>query len=155
MALAAASRLFAEGIRRGDRVAILAENDAHWCAALLGILRIGATAVPLDTAYKPKQIETLLADSGAKAILFGARFAGTAQAPDSLPLREATEPEGELAFLPESLACPDDPAVILYTSGTTSDPKGVVLTHGNFLAEREAAFSVVTIDERDGVLSVL
>src|SRR5512145_2882338 len=69
MALAAAARLFAHGVRRGDRVAILAENDAHWCAAFLGILRIGATAVPLDTSYKPKQIATLLADSGAKALL--------------------------------------------------------------------------------------
>lgn len=155
MALAAAARLFAHGVRRGDRVAILAENDAHWCAAFLGILRIGATAVPLDTSYKPKQIATLLADSGAKALLYGARFAGAAEAPVLLPLREATERGGEPASLPESLAGRDDPAVILYTSGTTSDPKGVVLTHGNFLAEREAAFSVVRVDDRDGVLSVL
>src|SRR3989442_7519688 len=48
-----------------------------------------------------------------------------------------------------------DPAVILYTSGTTSDPKGVVLTHGNLLAEMEAVFQVVRVDERDSILGVL
>ena len=39
-------------VARGDRCALLAENDAHWCAAYLGVLRLGAVAVPLDTAYK-------------------------------------------------------------------------------------------------------
>ena len=162
MSLAAASRLFARGVRRGDRVALLAENDAHWCAALLGVLRLGATAVPLDTSYKPKQIATLLADSGATTLLFGQRHAEAAReavaggdGPILLSLRETTRPEEPIESLPDGLAGRDDPAVILYTSGTTSDPKGVVLTHGNLLAEREAAFQVVKIDERDGILSVL
>src|ERR1019366_1228422 len=48
-----------------------------------------------------------------------------------------------------------DPAVLLYTSGTTSDPKGVILTHGNLDAERAAAFTVIDVRERDAVLGVL
>ncbi len=50
---------------------------------------------------------------------------------------------------------PTAPAVILYTSGTTSDPKGVVLTHANLLAERDAAFAVVEVTEQDAILGVL
>src|SRR5262249_47973057 len=59
---------------------------------------------------------------------------------------------------PPLLPCPSrrsDPAVLLYTSGTTSDPKGVVLTHANLLAEREGAFKVVRVSSRDCVLGVL
>ena len=48
--------LTAQGISRGDRVAILGDNDASWIAAYLGVLRIGAIAVPMDTAYRPAQI---------------------------------------------------------------------------------------------------
>ncbi|HEX5042984.1 MAG TPA: AMP-binding protein [Candidatus Polarisedimenticolaceae bacterium] len=153
MTLSVASRLAAEGCGKGDRVAVLAANDARWCAAFLGILRLGAVAVPLDTAYTPKQITTLLADSGAKVLLADARHASPGTAIPVLPLE--SEGGGGGVALPASAIGPDDPAVILYTSGTTSDPKGVVLTHGNFLAEREAVFSIVRIDERDAVLSVL
>ena len=49
----------------GDCCAILAENSARWCATYLGILRLGAVAVPFDTTYKPEQVAELLADSGA------------------------------------------------------------------------------------------
>src|SRR5207253_406868 len=51
-----------QGVQTGDRCALLAENDAHWCAAYLGILRLGAVAVPLDTAYKAAQVARLIAD---------------------------------------------------------------------------------------------
>ena len=60
-----AAWLAAEGIAPGDRCAILAHNDAHWCAAYLGILKRGAVAVPLDTNYSAAQVATILRDSGA------------------------------------------------------------------------------------------
>ena len=57
--------------------------------------------------------------------------------------------------LPPCPASESTPAVMLYTSGTTSDPKGVVLTHGNLRAEREGAFRVIQVDERDAILAIL
>ena len=168
----AAGWLAARGLEPGDSCAILADNDAHWCAAYLGILRLGGVAVPLDTAYTPNQIAVLLRDSRAKILfttlhyLAAAGEAAKASGSSSeIVLLHGTAPgvanfdeilKGSVsAPLPPCPARRPDPAVILYTSGTTSDPKGVVLTHGNLLAEIEAVLAVVQLDERDCVLGVL
>jgi len=175
---------------RGDGCAILADNDARWCAAYLGVLQLGCVAVPLDTAYKGPQIAALLRDSGARVLFTAPKYLPAAReavtlagTPTELVLLQGPAPDGggaaetRVASLDETLAqaemvsagrspqavmpmppCPAtraDPAVILYTSGTTSDPKGVVLTHGNLLAEMEAVFQVVRVDERDSILGVL
>jgi long-chain acyl-CoA synthetase len=158
MASAWASWLAHNGIAAGDRCAILAGNDAHWCAAYLGILKRGAIAVPLDTNYSAAQVATIVRDSGARLIFAsekfeapardsGARYVNLHQQPDRT---KPVEPLDRLEALE-----PGAPAVILYTSGTTSDPKGVVLTHANLLAERDAAFAVVNVSDKDAVLGVL
>jgi long-chain acyl-CoA synthetase len=156
MASAWADRLAVAGIAPGDRCAILAHNDAHWCAAYLGILKRGAVAVPLDTNYSAAQVATIVRDAGAKVLLVSDRLkANAAHAGVGLldlhaePL-EPREPVESLQPIEPSAA-----AVILYTSGTTSDPKGVVLTHANLIAERDAAFAVVTVTEHDVILGVL
>jgi len=175
LADSAARFLLGRGFARGDRAAILADNDAHWCAAYLGLLRLGAVPVPLDTAYKPAQIAALLRDSGAKVLFTTGKYlaaseeAARACSPSPeivllhdegvgaryiVPLR-AHQDSASPNDLPPCPATPDDPAVILYTSGTTSDPKGVVLTHRNLLAERDAVFQIVHIDEHDSILGVL
>ena len=157
MASAWAAWLAAEGLAPGDRVAILAHNDAHWCAAYLGILKRGAVAVPLDTNYSAAQVAKIVIDSGAKLILASEKFEKVAadsgtkvQNLHLVPNRtKPMEPMEPLEPVPSSAA------VILYTSGTTSDPKGVVLTHGNLLAERDAAFAVVNVTDKDALLAVL
>ncbi|HET9370365.1 MAG TPA: AMP-binding protein [Vicinamibacterales bacterium] len=165
-----AAWLLAFGIGRGDRAAILADNDAPWIAAYLGILQIGAVAVPLDTAYKAAQVRTVVENAGARVLFTTPRYLETA-------LAAATERGDALRVVlisggahgitgPDRIAAADpataiadasdaDAAVILYTSGTTADPKGVVLTHGNLEAERAAALSIVHVDDRDAVLGVL
>ncbi len=168
---AAARFLSSREIREGDRCAILADNDIAWCAAYLGILRIGAIAVPFDTHYAPQQVAKLLQDSGSKIIFTTEHYAAGVEEASKLagtsvqlallrgshrnfeslskPLNRPPEP------LPPSIAKLNDAAVILYTSGTTSDPKGVVLTHGNLLAEAEAVFARLKLDENDSILGVM
>ena len=163
-----AAWLTAQGVAQGDRCAILADNDARWCAAYLGILRLGAVVVPLDTNYSAAQVATVLSASGARLLLCGTRLLPVAEAAAAgLPIVRMYRQDGDdraslddmFAAVPGPLlpspAAPGDPAVILYTSGTTSDPKGVVLTHGNLAGERESAFAAVQVDQRDAVLGVL
>jgi long-chain acyl-CoA synthetase len=168
MATQARARLAEKGLGPGDRCVILAENDARWCAVFLGILQIGAVAVPLDTNYAPKQIARLLQDSGARLLVASARMEAAAR---QAAAQSSASPGYGCVVLPlgggdsagsaedaGGAACPatrDDAAVILYTSGTTSDPKGVVLTHGNLLAELEGILRSVWLDERDALLGVL
>lgn len=155
--------LTANGVQPGDRCAILAHNDAHWCGVYLGILRAGATAVPLDTNYSAKQVATIVRDAGARLLFVSERLRPVvAQALNDGLLDPQIDivdvhsfPGTATALSPEAQYEPSSPAVILYTSGTTSDPKGVVLTHANLLAERDAAFKVVTVTNEDALLGVL
>jgi len=161
-----------QGVKPGDRCAILGDNDAHWCAAYLGALRLGAVVVPLDTAYKPKQVAILLKDCDAAVLFTTPRFLQTARQavtnhPTSCRLALLHDPVEDLPglnevvrsapseTLPPSPATPADAAVMLYTSGTTSDPKGVVLTHGNLLAEMDAVVETVSLNKDDRILGVL
>jgi long-chain acyl-CoA synthetase len=155
MASSWASWLASQGIAGGDRCAILASNDAHWCAAYLGILKLGAVAVPLDTNYSAAQVTTIVGDSGAKLLFVSDTFKSNG-VDSGVPLVNLHDVPGSTGRLePLEPIEPLEPAVILYTSGTTSDPKGVVLTHANLLAERDAAFGVVKVTEKDAVLGVL
>ncbi len=154
------------GVGRGDRAAILADNDAAWVAAYLGVLRLGAVAVPLDTAYKAPQVRTVLADSGARVLFTTEKYLETARAAAdaaTLVLLAGRSPGVvDVPSLPENGAAPpivdldgDAAAVILYTSGTTADPKGVVLTHANLDAECDSALAIVPVGPRDAILGVL
>lgn len=168
---AAGTSLRSRGIGSGDACAILADNSVAWCVAYLGILRAGAVAVPLDTHYTAAQVATLVRDSGAKILLTTLRYlpaaeeaVGTGLLSTKVVLLEgdsAAAPslgqagQQRLGLPPPRVSTRQDPAAILYTSGTTSDPKGVMLTHGNLFAEAEAVFRVLRVDERDAILGVL
>jgi len=167
-----AAALHARGMVPGERCIILAENDFRWVAAYLGVFRLGAVAVPLDTAYKANQIAALLRDSGARLVFTAPRFLPAVQG--ALAAGNSTaevillhgSADGSLAFdeflaagrgvaLPACPATPADTAAILYSSGTTGDPKGVVLSHGNLFAEADAVFDHVSVKEDDVILGVL
>ena len=166
------------GAAGGRRCAILAFNSPAWVAAYLGIIASGNTAVPLDTAFNAAQVAKLLEDSGATLLFVDQRhleIAKQALADEALSSR-ASSPDVQLVMLdaqhegmpyvaeivlaaqggfsPAPLQ-PDDVCAIIYTSGTTSDPKGVMLTDGNLSAELESIRKFIPLSPRDALLGVL
>jgi acyl-CoA synthetase (AMP-forming)/AMP-acid ligase II len=159
---AAARALLAVGVERGDRVAVWAPNSLEWIVAALGITTAGATLVPVNTRFKGAEAAFVLGRSGAR-ILFTVRgFLDTdypallrAAGVEELPMLEHTvllagdAGEDELGFddflahgdsIPEEMVdarvgslIADDPSDVVFTSGTTGTPKGVVMTHGQTL----------------------
>jgi long-chain acyl-CoA synthetase len=166
-------------LQAGARVAIFADNHPRWVAMYLGIIAAGYTAVPLDTAFHDDQVAKLLKDSGAILLVTDVKHLPTAQkAVPGLPvelvltdpgnLKPDKDPDqprwvGDLDAIfkagPGSFrameAPADNTAALLYTSGTTADPKGVQLTHANLLGEVNAVFQVLNIGSTDAVLGIL
>ena len=171
MSEAVAQWLAASGLSRGARCAILAANGPRWVAGYFGTMAAGMVVVPFDTAFTAEQVSKLLDNSGSSLLFADAKHAQTAaRAIASRPIRlvlmeaapgiEATASLDQIfsAFSGEFLpleAEAGETAAILYTSGTTSDPKGVMLTHANFHAETDGAFRIVTFGPDDAILGVL
>jgi long-chain acyl-CoA synthetase len=134
------------GLSAGDRVAILALNRAEYIAAVFGILRLGAVPVLVNIKLATETIEYILQDSGAKLAFAENAFAHLA---GKLPLIdfdadfETFLDPGEYAALP---AAHDQLSMLLYTSGTTGQPKGVLLHHGG----QNWAAAVLTESRRIG-----
>ena len=160
------------GISKGDRVALLSENRPEWGIASLGIARAGAVAVPILTDFPAEQIGNILAHSGSRAAFISAKLRRKLEA---APRGEAPLSEGLELLAIEELA-KDGPAereadggaepslprvesgdlaALVYTSGTTGLSKGVMLSHRNFIADALACDSVIRLDGRDLLLSIL
>ncbi len=177
MAESIAGWLLDSEMEAGTRVAILADNHPRWVAAYLGIIAAGGTTVPLDTAYHADQVAKLLRDSGATLLICDPKHLETSlqavadsetaivltstdrQPGTALPAKVVSSLDGIFAKYTERLRpvprAPNDVASLLYTSGTTADPKGVMLTHANLLAEADAVFAWAHIGPDDAILGVL
>ncbi|MGZ4788334.1 MAG: AMP-binding protein [Terriglobales bacterium] len=166
-----ANWLVSSRVPRGTRCAILANNGPRWVASYLGILAAGCVAVPFDTAFNSDQVAKLLLDSGADFLFVDPKQLPMARealrkAPVKLvmiypaedvdaPTLDAMLAAGPVGFRHAEVA-DDDLAAILYTSGTTSDPKGVMLAHGNIDAEAEGAFRLLPdLGPHDAILGIL
>lgn len=145
-----------QGIGKGDRVALWAPNSPWWVAAFFGILRNGSIVVPLDVRSSPDFVERVMDQSepglaiAAGSVARNWAFPSPVYAIEDLPdLIPASGPES----LPE--LAPDDLAEIVFTSGTTGAPKGVMLSHWNIRSDVEAANQVFSAVPSFEPLSIL
>ena len=170
------------GVRRGDRVAILAENSPEWAATDYACLAAGCADVPIYPTLPAHQAAYILRDSGAVAVCVsnaGQLEKVLAVRGDVPALRHviAFDPglggegvltlDGVMATGRAAVAkhpgwreaalqaAPGDLATLIYTSGTTGDPKGVMLTHGNITSNVVAALTLFDIGDEDECLSFL
>jgi amino acid adenylation domain-containing protein len=127
--LAVAGTLRARGVEPGDRVAVLAPRSAAAIVAFLGILEAGAAYVPLDPVHPEARIERSLQDAGARVGLVDA--AGDHRLPASIDSIAIADAVSEAASAAPVEARPEDLAYVMYTSGSTGEPKGVEVTHRN------------------------
>jgi acyl-CoA synthetase (AMP-forming)/AMP-acid ligase II len=158
---AAARALIASGVEPGDRVAVWAPNSPEWIVAALGVTTAGGVLVPINTRFKGTEAAYVLERSGARALFTVRGFLDTdypallASAGAELPALAHTillsgepdqsaiawddfagrgrgVPDADVDARVEAIG-PDDPSDVVFTSGTTGSPKGVVMTHGQTL----------------------
>lgn len=167
---ATASRLVADGIEVGDRVAIFAPNSPQWTTVDLAVLSIGAVVVPIYQTSTADQSLAILQSAGARWVFCGSALEAerVREVRDRLPglervvvmddevLAEAPVVEAYATVAERrSAVARDDLATIIYTSGTTGTPKGVMLTHGAFLAEIDVVRASFDITAEDSSLCFL
>lgn len=180
-----AASFLSVGLARGDRVAIIARNRPEWVITDLAALSVGAADVPIYPSLPVRQMVDLLADSGARVAVVAdaALLDGLLQNEALLPqLQHAIFCDGHPRVRPvrirwhawedfcqsghavaqqavwegrQASATLSDIASIVYTSGTTGNPKGVLLSHGNLLCSAADAHRLIELSERDVELSFL
>ncbi len=167
-----ASVLLREGLKEGDRVLLLAENSPAWPVAYFAISTAGGVIVPVLVDFAPEQIKNIISHSGVTMAFVSGKtrekipedlrtaltiFNIDSMNADSIHI---ASPDGSRKEVFRALSVyaerhPDDLASILYTSGTSGQSKGVMLSHRNLLFDAMACHSIIKIYPRDRFLSIL
>ena len=152
-----ATLLQERGLVKGDRALIWAPNCPQWVLAFFGCLRAGVVAVPLDLRSSP-DFAQLVADRTRPKVAFVSRVTPKAHEELEVPEVKFEDLDQLIEDLPQPRrveVVQDDLAEVMFTSGTTGDPKGVMLTHGNLMANLSAISQHVPGKLSDRLMSIL
>ncbi|MBN9389263.1 MAG: AMP-binding protein [Chloroflexi bacterium] len=154
--LATACWLEKQGVKKGDRVVIWAPNSPYWVMAYFGALHLGASLVPLDVRVNKDFVHNIVRQT--EPVLAFLSETNLAEWSETIPahnLKFLETVEGEADFPTNPTISPGDIAEIMFTSGTTGDPKGVLLTHRNILSNVDAVNNMVPYIKNYRMLSIL
>lgn len=154
------ARLRALGLKKGEHVAIVGENSPQWAISYFAVIWAGAIAVPVDARARTEHIKQVLGLSDSEFLIPSAQFAevlrDTGTIKHVIPMEEALSGpmDTEKTAAAEKLE-PRDIADIVFTSGTTGNPKGVMLSHASIMSNLETLYSAFPITDRDTAFSIL
>ena len=150
------------GLRAGDKVALLSSNMPNWGISYFAVTSAGMVAVPILPDFSDEELDMIIEHSEAKALLVSDKLFTklSKQTIERLNVAVRTKNLGVISQRVRGegstgVPRPDDLAVIIYTSGTTSKPKGVMLTHAALCAQVDISASIFPVDGGDTFLSVL
>ena len=152
-----ATLLQLRGLSKGDQAILWGPNSPHWVLAFFGCLRAGIVLIPLDLRSAPDYVSRVISRTEPK-LAFTSRFTPKGDVDLGVPEISFEELELAIADLPTPDPVPiqpDDLAEIMFTSGTTGDPKGVMLTHRNLTANIEGISQYIAVDSSSRLLSIL
>lgn len=154
------SHLMSLGLKRREHVAIVGENSPQWAISYFAVIWAGAIAVPLDARARTEHIKQVLALSDSRFLIASAGFtealSNTGAVERIIPMDEALEVRSHTErTVPAEKLEPEDIADIVFTSGTTGNPKGVMLSHGSIMSNLETLYSAFPITVEDTAFSIL
>lgn len=158
------------GVSKGDRVLLISANNLFWVASYLGVLRAGLVCVPLPETISQDNLEFIRSTTGAKIVLAQARVCSKLinafsdchllTDRDIPPILGVASQESFLG-LPEMPVGPAEPvskndlAALMFTSGSTGKPRGVMVSHGNIIANTESIIEYLELNQQDRMMAVL
>ena len=152
-----ATLLQRRGLTKGDQVILWGPNSPHWVLFFFGCLRAGVIVVPLDLRSAPDYVARVVSRTEPK-LAFTSRFTPKGEVDLGVPELAFEELEAAITGLPQPEdvnIAPSDLAEIMFTSGTTGDPKGVMLTHRNLTANIEGIIQCISCKPSSRLLSIL